>query len=70
MKWILVLISLQYGPDTPMAGKAGEYDTMTECFAVREVIVEKFREIIQDSQAVCVRYGGPKQKRRANEFPR
>lgn len=52
MKWVLVLIVLQ-GVD-PVVEQGGVYDSIMECFNVREHFMEKNKGV-QPAQAVCIR---------------
>lgn len=51
MEWVLVLIALESA--TPVASHGGEYNTMMDCFAAREYVMEHDRAP-HPLQAVCV----------------
>lgn len=52
MKWILVYIALSYHGH-PIATEEGRFDTMNECFAVREQLVEQLGDPV-NYQAICI----------------
>ncbi|MFC1673617.1 hypothetical protein ACFL12_05630 [Pseudomonadota bacterium] len=52
MEWILVLIALESA--SPVAIQGGVYDTMSECFTVREYVMDN-EQGASPAQAVCIR---------------
>jgi hypothetical protein len=55
MKWVLVWIALNHHP-LHTVSEQGRYDTMRECFDVREQIVDSVGKPIVNYQVVCVPY--------------